>query len=117
VSGLREFCEDVAAIELRPMCARARGLWTLIRGATITEGFYQSREMHEVLRRWKSAIRFDAVAAFSSSMATYALGVPAPRRVLDLCDRDSQKWLDYAGPRSGRRPAPVPHGGDAACRS
>jgi len=96
VVGLREFCEDVAAVELRPMFAKARGLWTMIRGGTITEGFYQSCEMYEVLRRWTSAIRFDAVVAFSSSMAGYALGVPAPRRVLDLCDRDSQKWLDYA---------------------
>jgi sugar transferase (PEP-CTERM/EpsH1 system associated) len=96
VVALRGFCEDVAAVELRPMYAKARGLWKLIRGGTITEGFYESREMREVLRRWTSATHFDAVVAFSSSMAAYALSVPSSRRVLDLCDRDSRKWLDYA---------------------
>ncbi|MCH9002649.1 MAG: glycosyltransferase [Planctomycetes bacterium] len=39
---------------------------------------------------------FDCVLAFSSSMARYALTVPARRHVLDLCDLDSRKWLDYA---------------------
>lgn len=95
-AALREFCEDVAAVELRPMYARVRGLGKLIRGGTITEGFYASREMREVLRRWTNVIRFDAVAAFSSGMAAYALSVPSSRRVLDLCDLDSRKWLDYA---------------------
>ncbi|MDO8630328.1 MAG: TIGR03087 family PEP-CTERM/XrtA system glycosyltransferase [Phycisphaerales bacterium] len=96
VVALREFCEDVAAVELRPMYARVRGLWKLIRGGTITEGFYESREMRDVLRRWTKVMHFDAVVAFSSSMAPYGLSVPSSRRVLDLCDRDSRKWLDYA---------------------
>jgi sugar transferase (PEP-CTERM/EpsH1 system associated) len=52
--------------------------------------------MHQQLRSWAREVAFDVVVAFSSSMAQYALAVPAGRRVLDLCDRDSQKWLDYA---------------------
>ena len=96
VTALRERCEDVAAIELKPRYAKLRGMWNLVRGGTITEGFYHSHDMRSVLQRWARVIRFDAVAAFSSSMAPYALSVPAPRRVIDYCDRDSQKWIDCA---------------------
>jgi|CXWL01.1.fsa_nt_gi glycosyltransferase involved in cell wall biosynthesis len=96
VPKLRGYCEDVAAIGLRPRMGKVRGLWSLARGKTITEGFYQSREMAALLAKWQVATPFDAVVAFSSSMAPYALGVPAPRRVLDLCDLDSLKWADYA---------------------
>jgi sugar transferase (PEP-CTERM/EpsH1 system associated) len=45
--------------------------------------------------------QFDSVIAFSSSMAPYALHVPASRRILDLCDLDSRKWLDYADASMG----------------
>jgi sugar transferase (PEP-CTERM/EpsH1 system associated) len=51
--------------------------------------------MRAQLREWCGQVQFDAVVAFSSSMASYALEVTASRRVLDLCDADSQKWLDY----------------------
>ncbi len=96
VPGLRDYCADVAAIELRPRFARVRGLWSLARGTTITEGFYASGEMTALLAEWKNATPFDAVVAFSSGMAPYALSIGAQRRVLDLCDLDSQKWSDYA---------------------
>lgn len=96
VQKLREYCKDVAAIELRPLSAKARGLWSLARGGTIAEGFYASREMSAALANWGSQTHFDAVVAFSSSMAPYALNVSAPRRILDLCDLDSLKWSDYA---------------------
>jgi sugar transferase (PEP-CTERM/EpsH1 system associated) len=52
--------------------------------------------MNQLLDQWGARNRFDAVVAFSSSMVPYALRVPAPRHVLDLCDCDSQKWLQYA---------------------
>lgn len=78
-----------------------RGLAGLLRGGTMTESFYASPGMQDVLREWCESTRFDAVVAFSSSMAPYALAVPTNRRVLDLCDLDSQKWMDYAAASHG----------------
>ncbi|MCH7871276.1 MAG: sugar transferase, partial [Planctomycetes bacterium] len=101
VETLREHCADVVAIRLRRIPALCRALSGLVRGATVTESFYRSREMTRALDRWIDSTRFDAVVAFSSSMATLALGVPARRRVLDCCDLDSRKWQDYAGSRRG----------------
>ena len=101
VETLREHCADVIAIRLKRFPAMWRGLFGLIRGATLTESFYRSREMTRALRRWTASTRFDAVVAFSSSMASFALEVPTRRRVLDCCDLDSRKWQDYAGSRRG----------------
>ncbi len=96
VHPLRAFCQDVAAIPLSRARAKIRGLAGLLCGRTLTESFYSHSRMRATLKRWSRAVDFDAVVAFSSSMAPYALAVPAKRRVLDLCDLDSQKWLDYA---------------------
>jgi sugar transferase (PEP-CTERM/EpsH1 system associated) len=96
VEPLRAHCEQLAAIPLRRSTAALRGLLGLARGKTITESFYAHPALWSTLRTWCDSVRFDVVVAFSSSMVPYALGVPAVRRVLDLCDLDSQKWLDYA---------------------
>ncbi|MCH7596169.1 MAG: TIGR03087 family PEP-CTERM/XrtA system glycosyltransferase [Planctomycetes bacterium] len=96
LTPLRGYCQEVAAVELRPVPAKIRGLWNLLRGGTVTEAFYRHREMSQLVQRWSRSVGFDAVVAFSSSMAPYALSVPTRRRVLDLCDCDSRKWLDYA---------------------
>lgn len=97
VGRLAEHCEDVAALRLWPASAALRGLAGLVRGGTVTESSYSRSAMWSILHRWSERVRFDAVVAFSSSMAPYALRVRADRRVLDLCDLDSRKWLDYAG--------------------
>jgi len=94
--ALRHICREVEAIGLHAAAAKLRGLWNLARGGTVTEGFYQYGEMVRNLEQWAKAVDFDAVIAFSSSMAPYARNVPARRRILDLCDCDSGKWSEYA---------------------
>ena len=86
----------VGAVPLNRGLALVRGAWGLLTGRTVTERYYRHAAMRRLLEDWRSRVRFDAVVAFSSSMAPYALTVPASRRVLDLCDLDSEKWLDYA---------------------
>lgn len=101
VKPLRGYCKDVAAIRLKRAPAMLRGVAGLARGKTLTESFYSHAAMRAALRKWCDSIQFDVVVAFSSSMAPYALEVPAARRVLDLCDLDSRKWLDYAAVSHG----------------
>lgn len=100
---LRAYCHDVSAVRLDRRRATLRGIAGLIRGKTITESFYRHAAMREVLRTWGKSVRFDVVVAFSSGMADYALQVPADRHVLDMCDLDSRKWMDYAA--ASRAPA------------
>ena len=93
---LETHCHQFRAVRLNPIRARARGLLGMVRGRTITESYYDHAEMWRTLRAWLAVRTFDVVVAFSSSMSPYALAVPAKRRVLDLCDLDSEKWRDYA---------------------
>ena len=93
---LKAFCREVAVVRLNRARAMPRGLLGLARGRTLTESFYDHSAMKRILRRWSQSTTFDAVVAFSSSMAPYALSVAAGRHVLDLCDLDSRKWSDYA---------------------
>ncbi len=103
IEPLARCCHDLVAIPIGRVPSVLRGLAGLLAGGTMTESFYRHDAMTDALRVWSERVTFDVVVAFSSSMAQYALRVPAQRRVLDLCDCDSQKWLDYAA--ASHRPA------------
>ncbi|UCE61104.1 MAG: glycosyltransferase, partial [Phycisphaerales bacterium] len=117
VATLSAYCHDLAVVRLDRRRATLRGIGGLTFGRTITESFYSHPKMTAVLERWTQDVAFDVVVAFSSSMAPYALQVPATRRVLDLCDLDSQKWLDYAASSRGPvRPLYVAEGNRLALK-
>jgi len=96
VETLRQWCRDVAAIRWTRRRGALRGVRGLIGGSSMTGAAYQDLEMTRRIRTWCGDVDFDVATAFSSSMAPYALAAEAPRRVLDLCDVDSMKWLQYA---------------------
>ncbi len=95
---LQAMCENVHLVPLQRRRSLFLGAIRLLGGGTITEGcYYRSNgDMTRCLSEWSEQVRFDAVVAFSSSMARYGLAVNAPRRVLDLCDLDSAKWMECA---------------------
>ncbi len=97
MADLLQHCASVVAIPIHRSVANVRGLLGMCAGSTITESFYRSRAMRRAIAELCRETRFDIVVAFSSCMAPYALNAPADRHVLDLCDRDSAKWLEYAG--------------------
>ncbi len=96
VNDLAKYCHRVEAVNLHKPLALLRGAAGWCTGSTITESFYHSSAMTRLIKRWCSETKFDAVVAFSSSMARYALSVATDRRVVDLCDLDSAKWTGYA---------------------
>ncbi len=96
IDTLKGFCEDVQPVRLGRKEALIKGLLGLAGGSTVTEAYYRRAAMARTVEELTSRVRFDVVVAFSSSMASYALGAMAPRRVLDLCDCDSRKWSAYA---------------------
>ncbi|MBN1342910.1 MAG: TIGR03087 family PEP-CTERM/XrtA system glycosyltransferase [Phycisphaerae bacterium] len=96
VGALQKLCRGVAAFPLRPAIALARGAISLASGGTLTEGYFASRRLADHVTRWSQEIGFDAVLAFSSSIARYGLLASAARRVVDFCDVDSAKWRSYA---------------------
>jgi sugar transferase (PEP-CTERM/EpsH1 system associated) len=93
---LRSLCREVAAVPHRRTLAESRALSSLLTGGTATEGYFASPGLRRKVLDWAGRVRFDAVLAFSSSMAPLALQVPAERHVLNLDDLDSRKWDDLA---------------------
>lgn len=90
----RRLCRAVAAVPLCRPVAGARALQSLLAGSTATEGYFASATLERQVLKWARDVDFDAVLAFSSSMAPLALRVPAGRHVLDLVDLDSRKWSE-----------------------
>jgi len=93
---MRRWCADVAAVPWQRDMGIARAGAALLRGRALSIGAYDDARMHRIVKSWSRSVSFDAVVAFSACMAPYAMRAHAKRRVLDLCDVDSAKWLAYA---------------------
>ncbi|MDR1424000.1 MAG: TIGR03087 family PEP-CTERM/XrtA system glycosyltransferase [Azoarcus sp.] len=93
---LKEWCQGVRAIGIVPRLRRVASLRGLALGEALSLPYYRSRS----LARWavETAVweRIAVAVAFSGPMAQY-LDVPGlTRRVIDFCDVDSAKWMEYA---------------------
>jgi len=96
---MRELCADV---ECAPVGGRLQALLRARPGVPLTLGWFHSARLRDWVSKRLTAGRYDAVFVYSSAMAPYVMGPEAtaqsrtPRRVLDLVDVDSEKWLAYA---------------------
>ncbi len=100
VPAVSEHCHEFAAVPLSRRLALSRGGFQLLRGKTMTEGYFGHRGMWRVVQDWSEKHYFDVALGFSSCMGAYLEHIPAGRRVLDLVDFDSHKWSDFAGKRN-----------------
>jgi len=97
---LTERCGEICLRALPPRLATARSAMGLLNGEPLTLPYYRDRGLTQWVRSLAGRRPIDAVFVFSSSMAQYATATqfaPTARRVLDLCDVDSDKWRQYAG--------------------
>ncbi|MEK6644630.1 MAG: TIGR03087 family PEP-CTERM/XrtA system glycosyltransferase [Planctomycetota bacterium] len=101
ITKLREMCENVAVVPWNRGRAMIRSAMGLLRGMGLTLAAYHDARMHRIVSEWSNRVSFDATIAFSACMGPYALEARTARRLLDLCDVDSQKWVEYAEMRRG----------------
>jgi sugar transferase (PEP-CTERM/EpsH1 system associated) len=94
VPTLEKHCRELIVVRLHKGRAKLRSLFALLGKGSLSLAYYRSQAMR---RKLESLGEFDAVLAFSSTMGPYAALFPDTRRVLDLCDLDSEKWVQYAG--------------------
>ena len=96
VAGLRECCRKVLVAPVAGAMGLIRGGASLLTGGSVTEGYFYSRRLREMIISEARREPFDLVMCYSSSMLPYGLAVSAPVRVIDLVDVDSAKWSSYA---------------------
>jgi len=96
---LREVCGEVCVRPLSPRAARLRSLAGLAAGRALTLDYYRDAQLHAWVRRLAAERPLAGVFVFSSSMAPYGEALPlltGGRRIVDICDVDSDKWRQYA---------------------
>lgn len=99
VARLGEWCEDVCALELKPLLARIGSLRGLLSGEALSLPYYRSAALREWIERTVARAGIRQAVVFSGPMAQY-LDVPGlQQRVIDFCDVDSAKWTQYAADR------------------
>jgi polysaccharide biosynthesis protein PslH len=97
-SALANQCERVAIVPVSRGQRLARAGLSLLRGRSLSEGAFASRELAILSEAWHAESPFDAVVASATSLAPY-LRRTAFRTVpafVDVVDVDSQKWFDFA---------------------
>lgn len=93
--ALKPYCASIRLLPLHPGRAKLASLTGMLTGEALTLPYYRSRE----LKRWAQDLAEHGTVtrglAFSSAMAQF---MPAglARRVLDMVDVDSDKWMQYA---------------------
>jgi sugar transferase (PEP-CTERM/EpsH1 system associated) len=112
-SDLEKYCRRVFVQHFKISQAKLRGFINLIRGKAISVGYFYMKKIQQVIDQWLSDTVYDAIICFSSPMAEYVLRLPEirdqrsevrgqkpvtrnPQLIMDFCDVDSDKWLQYS---------------------
>lgn len=94
--GIAPFCHDFSVFRVsNPVQALKIGL-SLPTPLSASEAFFHSAAMQREIDRRLAARSYDFVAAHCSAVGRYVEGRTGLPMLMDLCDVDSRKWLDYA---------------------
>ena len=100
VPTVQALCASSHFAALNPKTARVRSLGALLANRSLSLDYYRDAGLKQWVARTMAATKCRRVLVFSSAMAQYAEPYPQARRVIDLCDVDSDKWRQYAEKKS-----------------
>jgi len=96
LSPLDELCERVEVFPISRAAGYLRAARGVLSRRPLTLSFFESKELRGRVRELAAREGFDAVVAYSSSMAPYAELAGDVPKVLDMVDVDSAKWRQYS---------------------
>ncbi|MBR0670170.1 TIGR03087 family PEP-CTERM/XrtA system glycosyltransferase [Neoroseomonas soli] len=95
-------CATVRHARLTGAARRLRAMAALRPGRPLSLGWFHEPGLYRWVREGLASGRYDAVLAYSSTMAAYVVGAPkGAALVLDMVDVDSEKWRAYAATTEG----------------
>jgi sugar transferase (PEP-CTERM/EpsH1 system associated) len=100
VPTVQALCASSHFGKLSWLGGRLRSLVGLLSGRSLSYDFYRDSAMQAWVDRTMAEHKIDRVVVFSSPMAQYVERYPQARRVVDLCDVDSDKWRQYAAKKA-----------------
>ena len=101
VPALKKYCRRVVVFPLKPLIGKVKGLFSLMVGRSISEGYFYHLGMAARIKHLLKRHSYRAVLCFSSPMARYfesmkVFSAENPKLIMDFCDLDSDKWKQYA---------------------
>jgi sugar transferase (PEP-CTERM/EpsH1 system associated) len=99
---LKQYCRKVVVFPLSKKLATLKGAISLVRGQSISQGYFYRKEFQKAVNSLTALHKYDALICFSSPMAEYVFGAAkkmedlADTLIMDFCDLDSDKWNQYA---------------------
>lgn len=111
--NLKQYCKKVHVAPLNKTIAKAKSLTSLFHYRPLSVAYFYSKLLQTTINHWLSSNHYDAIICFSSPMAEYIFRAPTlkyrfslrhapcamrltPRLLMDFCDLDSDKWLQYS---------------------
>jgi sugar transferase (PEP-CTERM/EpsH1 system associated) len=96
---LKSVCETATLVPLNRRAATLRSAAGFLTGEALTFPYYRDARMTAAVNEARRA-GVIAEICFSSSMAPYILSKSSAPTIIDLCDADSAKWMEYASRKS-----------------
>ena len=99
---LKQYCRKVMVFPLNKKLATLKGAVRLMRGQSISQGYFYKKEFQKVVDILTASHKYDTLICFSSPMAEYVFSAAkkmediADTLIMDFCDLDSDKWNQYA---------------------
>lgn len=94
-AGIAAHCHAFHAPRVQSWAQTLKMLATLPTGMTASEAYFHSGAMQALVRRLLDARSADVLIAHCSSIGRVAEHVQGLPKLIDYCDVDSRKWLDY----------------------
>lgn len=114
-NDLKQYCKKVYVAPLNKTIAKAKSLTSLFHDRPLSVTYFYSHSLQTTVNQWLHDERYDAIICFSSPMAEYVFRSSVltsrmkkasnlqpqtsnnkPRLLMDFCDLDSDKWLQYS---------------------
>ena len=96
VPAVQAVCASSHCARLNPRAARLRSLGALLANRALSIDYYRDAGLRRWVEQTMRARAIRRIVVFSSPMAQFAEPYASARRVVDLCDVDSDKWRQYA---------------------
>ena len=88
VARLKEWCEDIFAVDLNPLMQRIASMRALFSGEALSLPYYRDRGLADWVRATAQRERIRQAVAFSGPMAQYLESLSLDRAIVDFCDVD-----------------------------